>query len=277
MKKIIKHIASFLVINIILLSSPIFAVNLDDLKNSGFQIPDVKRAYAAANPASSLPVTSDYVGDAIDVNTYKLGPGDIVSANLIIGEDEMSLDQIFTIEPGGTIYFPKVGAINLLGLSIVEAKKAIDKKIKSGYKEKYVFSFRLIQPRMVNIYATGDSAQPVFMGEKKYVSVYGEVNKVGRFEYLPGKKLSDYISFAGGPSPKALLGSVTIARQANGKPDKKYINASRIIYDGDSKNDVEILGGDVINVPGNFFYFSDFAGFVNTIMLGLTLYSVIKK
>jgi hypothetical protein len=41
--------------------------------------------------------------------------------------------------------------------------------------------------------------------------------------------------------------------------------------------DIEIMPGDVIYVPGNFFYFADFASFANTVLLALTLYSSLVK
>jgi protein involved in polysaccharide export with SLBB domain len=103
------------------------------------------------------------------------------------------------------------------------------------------------------------------------------VARSGRFEYVPGRRVSDYISYAGGPTVKALLGWTSVARQENGKAKKLQIDVSDIIYNGNSRNDIEVMGGDVISVPGNFFYFADFASFVNMILLGLTLYSTATK
>jgi len=117
----------------------------------------------------------------------------------------------------------------------------------------------------------------LFEGKETFVYVYGEVGRSGRFEYIPGKKLSDYISYAGGPSTRALLSGVTLTRKENGQSKKYQINASDVLYNGDVKNDLEVHGGDVINVPGNFFYFGDIASFINTILLGLTLYTTATR
>ena len=116
----------------------------------------------------------------------------------------------------------------------------------------------------------------LFEGKETFIYVYGEVNRSGRFEYVPGRRVSDYISYAGGPTAKALLGSVSLTRQESGKPKKYDLDVSDILYNGNSKNDIEVVGGDVINVPGNFFYFADFGGFINTLLLGLTLYNTVK-
>lgn len=219
------------------------------------------------------PAADYFVGSAIVEEEYKLGPGDQISANLIIGNNDMSLDHDFVIGPDGKIFFPNVGEMNLLGLTIPEAKNLIDSRIKKTYKEKYSFSFRLVQPRKIQIFLSGSEDKPLYMGEKYFVYVYGEVSRKGRFEYLPGKKFSDYISYAGGPTPRSHLAATTITRGG-----KIYnINGLDVIFNGNSSNDMEILPGDVINVPANFFYFSDFGSFANTIILAITLYTMVLR
>ncbi|OGC08531.1 hypothetical protein A2230_08450 [candidate division WOR-1 bacterium RIFOXYA2_FULL_36_21] len=117
----------------------------------------------------------------------------------------------------------------------------------------------------------------IFEGKEVFVYVYGEVSRSGRFEYVPGKSVSDYISYAGGPKDKALLNSVQLTRKISDRSEKYSVSVGDVIYNGDTQKDMEVLGGDVINVPGNFFYFSDFASFANTILLTLTLYSSLVK
>lgn len=119
--------------------------------------------------------------------------------------------------------------------------------------------------------------QLLFEGKESFVYIYGEVVKSGRFEYIPGKKLSDYISYAGGPTGKALLRLTTITRQVNGKSEQIKVNAYDSIYNSDAKNDIEILGGDVVNIPGNFFYVPDFTSFANMVLLGFTLYATVVR
>ncbi|MBN2057353.1 MAG: polysaccharide biosynthesis/export family protein [Candidatus Saganbacteria bacterium] len=112
---------------------------------------------------------------------------------------------------------------------------------------------------------------------KSYVYVYGDVARSGTFGYVQGQTLSDYINIAGGPLARANLSGVTVTRQKNGKPHVFHINASRILREGHTEEDIQILPGDVINVPGNFFYFSDFASFANTVLLALTLYNTVAR
>jgi polysaccharide export outer membrane protein len=202
-----------------------------------------------------------------------LGPGDQLEANLIIGDNALSVENKLLIGPDGKIFFPQVGEIGLMGLTIPQAKKLIDSRIKNIYKEKYTFSLRLLKPRQVQIYLTGSEEKPLYIGEKKFVSVYGEVARSGRFEYLPGKKFSDYISYAGGPLPRANLSVTTITRQNS----KYYINGSDVIFNGNTAKDLEIEPGDVINIPAQFVYFTDLGSFSTTVFTILALYNTFLK
>jgi protein involved in polysaccharide export with SLBB domain len=225
-----------------------------------------------ADVNAGAPNSSGYVvSDNIVEEQYKLGPGDEVAANLIIGENDMSLDNTFFIGPDGKIFFPKVGEIKLLGLTIPEAKKKVDDQIRQTYKEKYEFSFRLVQPRKVQVYLSGSEDKPLYLGEKNFVYVYGEVPKSGRFEYIPGKKFSDYISYAGGPNQRANFAASSITRGQK----KMQVNGVDVIFNGDTTRDIEIMPGDVINVPAQFFYFSDFASFTSLIFTMLALYNTV--
>ena len=112
---------------------------------------------------------------------------------------------------------------------------------------------------------------------KSYIYVYGEVARSGTFGYVEGQRLSDYINIAGGPTARANLSGVTVTRQENGKPKVYHIDASQIIRQGMTANDIAVIPGDVVSVPGNFFYFSDFASFANTIILALTLYTAFAR
>jgi len=108
-----------------------------------------------------------------------------------------------------------------------------------------------------------------------YVYVQGDVGQPGRLAYIPGKQLSDYLNLAGGPLAKANLTEVTVARQVSGKTKLLKINAHDILRYGQTEKDIEIMGGDVINVPGNFFYVNDFTSLSNIVLTVVALYNVL--
>jgi protein involved in polysaccharide export with SLBB domain len=241
-----------------------------------FYAPAFAQASVGGSAAGgSLAVAGDgyIVGDKIDETAYKLAPGDIVEANLIVGENDLSLNYNLPIGPDGKIFFPKIGEISLVGKNIPEAKLLVDAQIKQVYKEKYLLSFRLFQPRRIQVYLTGSEDKPLYIGEKKFVSIYGEVSRSGRYEYIPGKKFTDYISYAGGPTPRANLSFASISRQNQ----KININGSDVIFNGNVAADLDIQPGDVINVPAQFFYFTDFGSFSSMLLTFVALYNTFIK
>lgn len=270
MKKIYKKIVWALIVTFVFtFCSPIYA--LEAWRLSEVNIP--AGPSVGTTGVSTINAASNYSGNAIVEDEYQLAPGDQVAVNLIVGDNDMSISQVFSIGPDGKIYFPNIGEIDLLGLTIPKAKELIDKKIKESYKEKYSFSFRLSQPRRIQIYLTGSEDKPLYIGEQKFVSVYGEVARAGRFEFLPGKKFTDYISYAGGPTARANLSFASITR----RNQKITINGSDVIFGGNSSADLEIMPGDVINVPTQFFYFNDFASFTSLLFTMLAFYTTFIK
>lgn len=155
----------------------------------------------------------------------------------------------------------------------------VKRKTPNGYFKNYKLS-------LYEIFLQNDGDQNIKLANgdiiavpaiKSYVYVYGEVARSGTFGYVPGQTLSNYLNLAGGPSARANISGVTVTRQENGKPKVYHVNASDIIQKGMVQKDIEIFPGDVISVPGNFFYFSNFASFANTILLALTLYSTVVR
>lgn len=363
MKKMIKVISLVLVFNFMIFYFP---ANAADVESLGLTIPNIQNI--SPSEQSGPRSTGELVMESpVDPNSYRLGPGDVLAIHLIVGNSELSVDHDLLVGADGKVFFPNIGEIYLSGMSLTQAKSAIDARIKSIYSESYKLYVMLGQPKKVKIYLSGMVKNPgplvvndnsrisevlslaggvvsgasnryiyirrkvaddnekviladlfdayrskdiskdirvqagdvievpdsnnvrvsqnaagglndklLFEGRETFVYIYGEVARSGRFEYVPGKRLSDYISYAGGPTGRALLNCVSLTRQIEGKPQKYSFNVSDILYNGNSKNDVEIFGGDVINIPGNFFYVTDFTSFVNTILLTLTLYNTVK-
>ena len=139
---------------------------------------------------------------------------------------------------------------------------------------------------MHNLLVKGDQSQNMVLkaGDiinvpviEEYVYVQGDVSKTGRQNYDPGKKMSDYLNLAGGPLAKADLSGVTVVRSNRDKSKVINVNAYNILRLGNKNEDIEILAGDVINVPGNFFYVNDFASFSSIIMTAVGLYNVLVR
>lgn len=208
---------------------------------------------------------------------YFLAMGDTIDVHLLIGDNSLSLDYTFLISSDGTIFFPNIGVIKLSGLKMKEAEKAISKELSKKFKERFQISVVLKQPRLTKVFLSQDEYIQSLANINSFVYVYGEVSRPGRYNYFSGKKLSDYINLAGGPATAANLAYVTVTRNENGRSKSYYIDAYNIMFKGDGTNDMQILQGDIIQVPKNWFYFSDFASFANMVLLSLTFYATVTN
>lgn len=253
-KKIIKTIALSLVFCFMDFSGAVIAL---DYSGSG-----------AVPPASNI--QSQYLYSAQEIDNYKLGPGDEVQLAIIIGNNVKSLNYKFIINPMGDVFIPNIGTVELMGLSMDRAKAKIDSEIKKYFKEPFRSYLMLTQPKITRLKMQGDAISIPYT--QRYVYVYGEVADPGRFAYLPGAKLSDYFNFASGPTGRASLGYVSVARNVDGEPKVITVDVNDLIYKGVKSKDIAIYPGDIIKVPANFFYFTDFASFANTIILAVALF-----
>lgn len=92
----------------------------------------------------------------IDPREYVLGPGDVLQINLSGGVTR-SWDA--TIMPEGTLYVPSVGPIPLTGLSLVQGREAVLRRISTEYRD-VAIDLRLLRPRGLLVYLIGETTQP---------------------------------------------------------------------------------------------------------------------
>lgn len=208
---------------------------------------------------------------------YFLGMGDIIDVHMLVGDNSLALDYTFEIASNGEIFFPNIGQIKLSGLKIKEAQARISKEVRKKFLEPFNITVVLKQPRLTRVYLSQDEYVQSLANLEKFIYVYGEVARAGRYTYFANKRLSDYINLAGGPSSAANLSYVTVTRNENGSSKNYNVNASDILFKADHSKDMIIHEGDIISVPKNWFYFSDFASFASLVMLTLTFYTTVTR
>ena len=164
---------------------------------------------------------------------YEISKGDLLEIS-VYEEDDLSGQ--FKVKEDGTISYPLLGTVPMLGLSEIEAEK----KIASLLRERY-----LVDPH-------------VKIAVKEYheriTLVLGSVNKPGSYPFPEDRPLTflEAISRAGGFSRYASPSGTRITRTMRGgkkkviKPRVKDIISGRI-------DDVELEPGDIISVPERFF------------------------
>lgn len=122
---------------------------------------------------------------------YRVGPGDVLE---VIVEGRPDLSRLPTVQTTGAIFLPRVGEIEVGGLTTEEIRARIAPRLAGE---------GLATPRV---------SVRVKEFQSQFVWVYGEVARPGRKPLRSGTRLVDALLDAGGFSSRA-SGEVTIERQ----------------------------------------------------------------
>jgi len=186
---------------------------LDATQLDNSQQPIIYREYGV----KPLPLES-----AINPEEYYLGPGD----RLRILWSVENIDNFVTIGPTGSLIVPEIGPINVLGKTLADIDREINKEIKQVYKSAKV-SIDLIRFRQFR------------------VLVYGAVNRPRYVKMAPVSRFSEAINEAGGLQKYADPDRAVLIR-AN-KSTNIFIK--QFLLYGDLKNNPYLTDGDKIFVP----------------------------
>jgi polysaccharide export outer membrane protein len=170
-----------------------------------------------------------------DPGEYLLGTGDLLQIAVF---EAKNLNTKTRVSSRGHITLSLLGQIKVKGLTAREAET----KIEALYREKYI----------------KDPHVSVFVEEhvSQRITLVGQFEKPGSYDYLSQQRLLDVLALAGGFSEKA--GNTVQVRRNNtnpGEPNVFAINRELLIKGGQTELNIEIMGGDTIFVPeaGQFF------------------------
>jgi polysaccharide export outer membrane protein len=120
---------------------------------------------------------------------YLLGAGDKLRI-VVYGQE--GLTNTYAVDAGGAITLPLIGAVKARGQTPAELAAVITARLKQGYlREPYV---------AVEI----ESYRPFF--------ILGEVTAPGQYPYVPNMTVESAVAIAGGFTPRAQRGEVTLTR-----------------------------------------------------------------
>ena len=184
------------------LELPRFGISLFDAEVSTFA------------PVDNAPVPPNYV----------LGPGDSLSI-LYLGAE--SADFTVTVDREGAINFPRLGPIQVAGLSFDDARAQIEQRV----------SEQLIGVRVV-----------VSAGRLRAINLFmaGEVNTPGAYSVSALTTVTQALFVAGGVSEIGSLRNIQVRR--NGETAATF-DLYNLLLQGDSSNDIRLQSGDVLFVP----------------------------
>ena len=140
-------------------------------------------------------------------NDTTVGSGDVFDVR-VYGEEELS--GTYRVGPDGSIDFPLVGAVQVVGLEPSAVAETLRTRLVEGQF--------LVDPHV-----------SVFVQEyaSKRVSVVGEVSRPGTFSVTTGMTLVQAISLAGGFTEMADRDGTTLTRQVEGEARQFHVPRGR--------------------------------------------------
>jgi polysaccharide export outer membrane protein len=182
-------------------------------------------ACAGRHPQPSTPIQSVELAPE-----ERLGIDDVFEVR-VFGEKELS--DFYRVAADGTIDFPFVGRISVLGMRSGEVQELIAKRLQDGY---------LKNPQVSLMVKEWNSRK---------VSVIGQVQKPGAVAFFPNMTVVDAIAAAGGFTGIASKNAVTLRREGKGAVESKTCPVADI-SEGRAPN-VALRPGDILVVEERLF------------------------
>ncbi len=180
---------------------------------------------AGRTPPPSTPIQAVEI-----VSEERLGIDDVFEVR-VFGESDLS--ATYRVAADGTIDYPFVGRISVIGMRSGDVQELIATKLKEGY---------LKNPQVSLMVKEWNSRK---------VSVIGQVQKPGSVAYFPNMTIVDAIAAAGGFTGIASKNAVTLRRENKGTVESRNCPVADI-SEGRAPN-VVLRPGDILVVEERLF------------------------
>ena len=169
------------------------------------------------------------------VSDYKLGPGDIISVTVwdhpeltIPAGSFRSADQAGNlVDANGDIFYPYAGNLRVAGMTVSEVRAVLAQKL-AKVVEKPQVDVRVVTFRSKRVYVVGEVKQPGIL----------QVTDIPL-------TIVDAVNQAGGFSTEADHSEILLTRQGK----TWSVDLQALYEDGDTKMNVPLEAGDIVNVP----------------------------
>jgi polysaccharide export outer membrane protein len=187
--------------------------------------------FSGAACGSKQPVGLDPGDATAEPPDTTLGPEDVFDVR-VYGEKELS--STYRVASDGTIDFPLIGTVSVLGKTPTEVADLIENGLVDG---------QFIKKPQVSILVTEYNS--------KKISVFGQVKEPGTFPYQDGMSVVEAISKAGGFTSMAKANDTVVIRVVEGEK-KRFKVPVEAIGEGREQNFV-LRAGDILFVPERIF------------------------
>ncbi len=163
----------------------------------------------------------------VDQDKYPLGPEDSIEISVW---KEPELTKQLVVRPDGKITYPLIGEVQASGQTVKQLQAEILQRLEKYVTDAHV-TVILLKAQNYKIYVTG------------------RVNKPGEFVIGKPVNVMQAISMAGGLTPFAAPGSITVLRSLGGKEEVFSFNYKDVAKGQFLEQNRTLLPGDVVVVP----------------------------
>ncbi len=160
-------------------------------------------------------------------NDYRLGTGDVLRIT-VYGQPDLTTEA--RIGENGSITFPLIGEVKLVGSTPSQGEAEIVRRLKKG-------GF-ILDPN-VNL--------NIVQYHSQQISVLGRVNRPGQVTLDKISRVSDALALAGGIIVDG-ADTITLVRVRNGKTEYRDIDVIALFKEGGETSNEVVSDGDIINV-----------------------------
>ncbi len=193
-------------------AAPVVKSDLDTLMYGDVGTPArvVKRGYAApaARVAQVVPVRTAVPAEN---EPYTLDSGDKLRI-VVFGQDALS--NTYQVDANGNVSMPLIGVLNARGLTTTQLSGAVAAKLRVSFI------------RDPSVAVEIETYRPFF--------ILGEVAHPGQYPYVANMTVETAVAIAGGFTPRASKGPVTLTRKVQGYPARFALPLNYPIRPGDT-------------------------------------------
>jgi polysaccharide biosynthesis/export protein len=184
------------------------------IMDSGGGASAVHASFATSAREGYAPTPAAYAASpapALRDRPYRLDAGDKLRV-VVYGQE--GLTNTYTIDAGGSITMPLIGAVPARGRTPAGLASEIATKLRNGYI------------REPSVAVEVETYRPFF--------ILGEVSAPGQYPYVPSMSVESAVAIAGGFSPRAQRDAVTLTHTDSSGPSRAVVPLGTPISPGDT-------------------------------------------
>jgi len=187
--------------------------------------------------------SSAVMGASIDPDSYTLGPYDLLSIMIVVGETR---SMQLPVLPEGIVLVPNVGGVRAAGRTLSQFRTALQQALSQRYRDFELYCY-LAEPRLFRVYVSGEVVQPGMVGVRAYERLSDAVERAGGFTDLASRRDVELRDSIGVVGRRVDLAAFYARGDLDGNP---HLAAGMLVVVPVRSRRIDILGE--VNAPGTY-------------------------